>query len=106
VYDSADFTSESAEDARIVRLYEAFGVNTITPEAPGCSDFSPLKMIESNATMLDVFRSIDKVTNVTVVAATMLRPNSSCDYDLRRVTIWSVNSHFSRTRSWASGSRV
>jgi DNA-directed RNA polymerase beta' subunit len=41
VYDSADFTSESAEDARIVRLYEAFGVNTITPqEAPGCSDFS------------------------------------------------------------------
>jgi hypothetical protein len=37
VYDSADFTSESAEDARIVRLYEAFGVNTITPqEAPGC----------------------------------------------------------------------
>jgi hypothetical protein len=37
VYDSADFTS-GAEDARIVRLYEAFGVNTITPQ--GCSDFS------------------------------------------------------------------
>jgi hypothetical protein len=33
VYDS-DFTSESAEDARIVRLYEAFGVNTITPKKP------------------------------------------------------------------------
>jgi hypothetical protein len=31
--------------------------------------FDRLKMIESNATMLDVFRSIDKVTNVTVVAS-------------------------------------
>jgi hypothetical protein len=43
-------------------------------EAPGCSglQFDRLKMIESNATMLDVFRSIDKVTNVTVVVVTML----------------------------------
>jgi hypothetical protein len=69
---TADFTSESAEDARIVRLYEAFGVNTITPpRSPWMLrlQFDRLKMIESNATMLDVFRSIDKVTNVTVVAS-------------------------------------
>jgi DNA-directed RNA polymerase II subunit RPB1 len=72
VYDAEDFTSESQEDARIVRLYEAFGVNTITPqEAPWMLrlQFDRLKMIESNATMMDVFRSIDRVTNVTVVAS-------------------------------------
>jgi hypothetical protein len=64
-------------------------------------------MIESNATMLDVFRSIDKVTNVTVVPATMLpklvmrlRPPTSNGTDMvSELALF-------ETRSWASGSRV
>jgi hypothetical protein len=62
--------------------------------------FDRLKMIESNATMLDVFRSIDKVTNVTVVASDdaaelvmRLRPPTSNGTDMVSEL---------RTRSWAS----
>jgi hypothetical protein len=64
VYDSADFTSESAEDARIVRLYEAFGVNTITPQGPWMLrlQFDRLKMIESSydAGRLQIYRQGDQ----------------------------------------------
>jgi DNA-directed RNA polymerase II subunit RPB1 len=72
IYDAEDFTSESPEDARIVRLYEAFGVNAVAPrDAPWLLrlQFDRLKMVESDSTMLDVFRAIDAVTNVTVVAS-------------------------------------
>jgi hypothetical protein len=58
--------------------------------------FDRLKMIESNATMLDVFRSIDKVTNVTVVASDdaaselvmRLRPPTSNGTDISELALF------------------
>jgi DNA-directed RNA polymerase II subunit RPB1 len=72
MYDAEDFSSESEEDKRIVRLYEAFAINTVTPrEAPWMLrlQFDRLKMVERDASMLDVFRAIDASTNATVVAS-------------------------------------